>query len=139
MGAIGDALVRFAQPLIDGTDGSPEQLRKAFSLAQLCWNLAVTSEERRDALLAQMQPDLNMDDGEFKEFKSNIVFPMILRHRELFPGMHQKGAMAPSRRAPSHAIPPSAPPRLVKKYAGTGRNAPCPCGSRKKYKVCCGR
>jgi uncharacterized protein YecA (UPF0149 family) len=22
--------------------------------------------------------------------------------------------------------------------AGPGRNAPCPCGSRKKYKQCCG-
>jgi len=31
-------------------------------------------------------------------------------------------------------------PRLpVKKYAGTGRNETCPCGSGKKYKVCCGR
>lgn len=24
------------------------------------------------------------------------------------------------------------------KYPGTGRNAPCPCGSGKKYKKCCG-
>jgi preprotein translocase subunit SecA len=24
-------------------------------------------------------------------------------------------------------------------YAGVGRNAPCPCGSGKKYKVCHGR
>ena len=24
-------------------------------------------------------------------------------------------------------------------YAGTGRNAPCPCGSGKKYKMCHGR
>lgn len=38
---------------------------------------------------------------------------------------------------PSDAIPPAAP-RLVKKYAGTGRNEPCPCGSGRKYKKCCG-
>ena len=30
-------------------------------------------------------------------------------------------------------------PRVVKKYAGTGRNERCPCGSGKKYKLCCGR
>ena len=24
-------------------------------------------------------------------------------------------------------------------YAGVGRNAPCPCGSGKKYKMCHGR
>ncbi len=30
---------------------------------------------------------------------------------------------------------PSVPPRRQ----GVGRNAPCPCGSGKKYKVCCGR
>ena len=30
----------------------------------------------------------------------------------------------------------SSPP---KKYAHTGRNDPCPCGSGKKYKKCCGR
>lgn len=33
---------------------------------------------------------------------------------------------------PTYNLPP-------KPYAGTGRNAPCPCGSGKKYKRCCGR
>jgi hypothetical protein len=51
MGAIADAMSRFAQPLIDATDGSPEQLQRAFTLSQLCWNLAITPEEKRDGLL----------------------------------------------------------------------------------------
>jgi len=86
-----------------------------------------------------MQPVLKMDDEEFQEFKQTVVTPMILRHQELFPSMNKVGAMAPSRIVPSHEIPPPAPRRFVKKYAGTGRNEPCPCGSGKKYKLCCGR
>jgi len=29
--------------------------------------------------------------------------------------------------------------RRVKKVVKIGRNEPCPCGSGKKYKKCCGR
>lgn len=38
-------------------------------------------------------------------------------------------------------LPPFPSPAEVneKKYPGTGRNEPCPCGSGKKYKKCCGR
>jgi len=36
MGSFADALSRFAQPLIDDTDGSPEQLQQALKLSQLC-------------------------------------------------------------------------------------------------------
>jgi hypothetical protein len=32
--------------------------------------------------------------------------------------------------------PPAIPTYLPAKYAGTPRNAPCPCGSGKKYKRC---
>ncbi|MBU4175922.1 MAG: SEC-C domain-containing protein [Actinobacteria bacterium] len=31
------------------------------------------------------------------------------------------------------------PPEPVKFQAKVGRNEPCPCGSGKKYKKCCGR
>jgi len=32
------------------------------------------------------------------------------------------------------------PPRMpIKKQKKIGRNDPCPCGSGKKYKKCCGR
>jgi len=139
MGAIADAMCRFAQPLIDATDGSPEQLQRALLLSQLCWNLAITPEGDRDDFLATIQPALTMDDGEFEEFKRAVVTPMIRRHQEMFPALQPPEAMVPSRPAASQAIPPPAPRRPVKKYPGTGRNEPCPCGSGKKYKVCCGR
>ena len=139
MGAIADAMSRFAQPLIDATDGSPEQLQRALTLSQLCWNLAITPAEKRDEFLANMQPTLKMDDGEFQEFKRTFVKPMIRRHQEMFPAMQRRGATDTSHPVPGPAIAPPAPRRPVKKYAGTGRNERCPCGSGKKYKVCCGR
>jgi hypothetical protein len=43
MGAIADAMVRYAQPLVDTCDGSPEDLQKSYLLAQLCWNSAFSS------------------------------------------------------------------------------------------------
>jgi uncharacterized protein YecA (UPF0149 family) len=139
MGAIADAMSRFAQPLIDATDGSPKQLQRALTLSPLCWNLAITPEGKRDAFLANMQPALEMDDSEFQEFKRTVVTPMIRRHQEMFPAMQRPRTTVTSHPVLSHAIPPPAPRRPIKKYAGAGRNEPCPCGSRKKYKVCCGR
>ncbi len=139
MGAFADAMSRFAQPLIEATDGSPEDLQRALSLSQLCWNLAMTPEGARDRLLADMQPTLKMDDDEFQEFIRGIVTPMIRRHQEMFPGMQHSRAIDPSRPVASRAMPQPASRRPEKKYAGTGRNERCPCGSGKKYKVCCGR
>ncbi len=36
-------------------------------------------------------------------------------------------------------LPPPEPPEPLKKGDTPGRNDPCPCGSGKKYKQCCGR
>ncbi len=140
MGAIADAMSRFAQPLIDATDGSVEDLRRTLSLSQLCWNLALMPEGERDRFLSDMQPTLKMDDEEFQNFKEGIALPMIRRHQEMFPAMHQPdGAGNPFHPEGRHTMSPRAPQRPAKKYAGTGRNECCPCGSGKKYKRCCGQ
>jgi len=34
---------------------------------------------------------------------------------------------------------PDIMPLLAEEAARTGRNDPCPCGSGRKYKACCGR
>ena len=44
----------------------------------------------------------------------------------------------PSRDGPRLILPSSNAPR-PKPNANVGRNDPCPCGSGKKYKQCCGR
>ena len=63
MRAIADAMSRFAQPLIDATDGSPEDLQRALSLSQLCWNLALIPEGKREQFLVDMQPTLEILEG----------------------------------------------------------------------------
>jgi uncharacterized protein YecA (UPF0149 family) len=141
MGAIAEAMSRFAQPLIDASDGSPEELQRALSLSQLCWNLALLPEEKRDAFMAKMQPARNIDDGAFQELKREVILPMIERHAQMFPGLHQGSRMTPAQLSATQPVQGASAPRVrsVKKYPGTGRNEPCPCGSGRKYKVCCGR
>jgi hypothetical protein len=137
MGAIAEGIAAYAQPLFDQTDGSVEQLNKAMTIGQLCWNLALLPENRRDQMLSEMRPSLDMDEDQFAEFRHSIIDPMIRRHQEMFPLMHQRGSIAawqsdPSPRAHSRAAAGEA-------YPGTEPYALCPCKSGEKYKFCCKR
>ena len=75
MGAMAEAIVAYAQPLLDDSDGSAAQTQSALTLAQLCWNLALLPEEDRDDSLAEMRPALNMDDGQFDELRTMTASP----------------------------------------------------------------
>ncbi len=137
MGAIAEAFAAFAQPLLDQTDGSEEQLNKAFSLSQLCYNLAMLPEDSRETMLSEMQQSLDMDDEEFDAFRREIVGPMIRRHETMFPGMHRRVAAnrktsASSQWADTRTVEPARTPPVTDRYA------PCPCNSGRKYKFCCG-
>ena len=137
MGALADAIVAYAQPLLDQTDGSHEQLNKALAISQLCYNLALLPDDRRDTMLSEMRPNLQMDDEEFDAFRRSIIMPMIRRHQEMFPQMHRRVSTDPSQSGPSlRAQPRMAAPGET--YPGTDRYAPCPCNSGQKYKFCCG-
>lgn len=127
MGIMAESIVTYAQPLIDETDGSYEQMQNALLIAQMCWNLALLPVTERENSLAQMRLALKMNSTEFADFCESVIVPMIKRHHEMFPNMSRfaDGGTAPS----THK----------NKYPGTGRNAPCPCGSGKKYKRCCGK
>ncbi|MGH8547953.1 MAG: SEC-C metal-binding domain-containing protein [Methylococcales bacterium] len=137
MGAIAEGITAYVQPLLNQTDGSTEQMSRAFALGQLCWNLALLPEEKREEFLGEMRPTLHLDDDEFEEFRRSVVIPMIRRHHEMFPQMSRMASMKASREAP--APPHLTTPARTQKYPGTGRNAPCPCNSGRKYKLCCGR
>ncbi len=127
MGLMAESMAAYAQPLLDATDGSHEQMQNALSIAQMCWNLALLPETEQEESLAEMQPALKMDEAEFADFRHSVIAPMIERHYEMFPNMPRSD----SQRA--------APLTREAKYPKTGRNAPCPCNSGKKYKRCCGR
>ena len=137
MGAIAEGIVAYAQPLLDQTDGSAEQLNKALAISQLCWNLALLPENERDQMLSEMRPSLQMDEDQFDEFRRAIIDPMIRRHQEMFPLMHGRVSTAASPSGP----PPPAHSRAAagETYPGTEPYAPCPCKSGRKYKFCCRR
>lgn len=137
MGAIAEGLVAYAKPLLDQTDGSQEQLDKAFAVTQLCFNLALMPDDQREMAINDMRPSLSMDDEEFEDFRSGVLLPMIERHREMFPLMHRRtdagfSQFAPAPVARTLLAPPAEPRRKIDRYA------PCPCASGKKYKFCCG-
>ena len=130
MGAIADAIVAYARPLFEETDGSESAMNRAMAVAQMCWNLALLPEDKREAAIDEMKPALKMTDEEFADFRQNLILPMIHRHHEMFPGLHNRS----KQRSDTVDVVSS----LTKKHPGTGRNAPCPCGSGRKYKLCCG-
>ena len=138
MGIIAESIGAYAQPLLDETDGSAEDMQKAFTLAQVCWNLALLPERERDVEIGELRPSFHMDDNEFEDFRRSLLMPMIQRHHEMFPNMPRLGAMGSSSAPPAPQSLPAAALR-TERYPGTGRNAPCPCNSRKKYKRCCGQ
>ncbi|CAN5450840.1 hypothetical protein BH10PLA2_BH10PLA2_03740 [soil metagenome] len=136
MGAIADGIVAYAQPLIDTTDGSIEQVNKALTISQCCWNLALMPEEAQADTIRQMRLQFKMDDAEFESFRTVMIIPMIERHKEMFPLMHNRGSTLSSPRAFS-TWKDAPSPKPVQKFAGTDPYAPCPCNSGKKYKFCC--
>ena len=136
MGAIADAIVAYAQPLLDRSDGSLEQMQKAMALGQLCWNLALLPPDQHDGAIGDLQSSLNMDDADFAELRRDVIEPMIRRHEDMFPHM---GGRAPSRPADFPLAVPPRPTPLQTEGPRVGRNSPCPCGSGRKYKHCCGR
>ena len=137
MGAIAEAIVAYAQPLLDQSDGSLEQLNKAMVIAQFCYNLALSPVDRRETMLGEIRRTLEMDDEEFDEFRRSIVVPMIERHEEMFPFLHRRGSTAPAQSVLLQRAT-TRKPESGERFPGTDRYAPCPCNSGEKYKFCCG-
>ena len=67
MGRVAESIMAYAQPLIDATDGSLEEVNKALSLSALCYNLALTPEEDRVKSLDSLRRTMNLSDMEFIE------------------------------------------------------------------------
>ena len=132
MGAIADGIAAYAQPLIDQTDGSLEQVEQALQLTTVCFNLAILPEDTREEMICDMQDRLKMDDREFDDFRSSVIEPMVRRHKEMFPLMHRRAPKGP-------LFDEHLGAKAVEKYHNVDRYAPCPCNSGKKYKFCCGK
>lgn len=90
-GGSGNAIQSFLQPLIDQTDGSPEQVEKAISLGMLFWNMALTPDDiDLTQELRQTLVEVGIaDPDEQKEFFA-LARREVERHRRLFPEMHRR-------------------------------------------------
>jgi uncharacterized protein YecA (UPF0149 family) len=133
MGVIADGLAAYAKPLLDKHSSSLEQLQYAMMLAQICWNIAVTPEEKHESRILELQKTFQLSDTEFLEFRKDIVEPMIQRHKDMFPKMRPgRSDNFMDEFIPSDPYLKDLPPKI-------GRNSLCPCNSGKKFKQCCGK
>lgn len=81
---------------------------------------------------------LNVVDGGKTDITGEIEFIAHYRHMSQKMGHHELAAFRKEKGAwlcSESRIDPKKPPVTVTKV---GRNEPCPCGSGKKYKKCCG-
>ena len=117
MGAIAESIAAFAQPLLEQTDGSEEQMQRAFIMSQVCFNLAMVQEDRREKMLSELRVSLKMDDEEFDAFRRIVVIPMIRRHEEMFPLMHRR--VAPDLSQSGRSLP------AATERSGARENGPC--------------
>nr|MDD6334959.1 preprotein translocase subunit SecA [bacterium] len=86
---------------------------------------------------AQRNPVLEYKAEGFDMFEAMIASIREQTVGTLFGLRVQKDAPMPTHKAPKEATPKAAGPARV--GAKVGRNDPCPCGSGRKYKHCCGR
>ena len=61
MGVLAESMAAYAQPLLEATAGSLEQVNRALALAQVCWGLALLPEEARNEALLELEPSLKME------------------------------------------------------------------------------
>ncbi|MFA6292485.1 MAG: SEC-C metal-binding domain-containing protein, partial [Victivallales bacterium] len=74
----------------------------------------------------------------FASLPQNLIHTQIDQFGEM--GVGGQGA-APQTEAEGQAAESASEPQItfVRNTPKTGRNEPCPCGSGKKYKKCCGK
>ncbi len=100
---------------------------------QLRQGIGLRAYGQKDPVVAYKMEGFNM----FEEMVANIQHDVV---RTLY---HARINKVPQRREPPKAVEGPAEAGAVKKTVKAapkiGRNDPCPCGSGKKYKNCCGR
>jgi hypothetical protein len=79
-------MVDYAQPLLDSTDGSPEETQRMLNLAMTFWNAALMDADARDATLGELA---HKYEGDLREEFWNTARMMIERHRAMFPEMRR--------------------------------------------------
>ena len=138
MGAIAEAMVAYAQPLIDDCDGSIEGMNKAFMLSSVCYNLGRLPEEKRESMISEMQAKFGLNDVEFEEFRQSVLSPMLQRYETMFGGRQLNGFGNSLQSRTRRSSRPTEEATGEEKLR-VDRYAPCSCNSGLKYKFCCGK
>ncbi len=108
-----------------------------YDLDHLRKGIGMRAYGHKDPLIEYQKESKNLFDQMLTRVKEEAV-EYVFRIRLASPGERRP---APQRKTPSLVSASSSEARGVKprKIAKIGRNDPCPCGSGKKYKKCCGR
>ena len=109
-----------------------EYKREAFEMFSQMFSAI---EEEAIEILFRLQPvKPEKLKGVFSSVSQEFLHPQVSRFQR-----PQEEPMSPESQpySPPHAISPQSP--SVKPQPKVGRNDPCPCGSGKKYKKCCGK
>lgn len=78
------ALIAFAEPLLEATDGSAEQVRKALDVAMMFWSLATIEKDAERARLLEAIASTSFDSPEAKDHFRSAANEMVERHRTMF-------------------------------------------------------
>ena len=82
-------MMAFAQPLLDETDGSQEQMNRMFQLAAIFWNLALFRDgEERDQQIDDLLDSFKLE-GQARSDFAQKARAMVERHRTMFPHLHR--------------------------------------------------
>ena len=129
-----------------GKNPRQEYKREAFSLFQdllsnfqfevvkMLSQVTIRQEDEAAAIERRRQQELAREQMRFQHQSVSALGGATAAAPE--PG--RQPAPGQSQAGPMTAQPPRTQP-FVRDVPKVGRNAPCPCGSGKKYKVCCGR
>jgi hypothetical protein len=77
-----DAMVKLVQPLLDLTDGSPEQMNKALTLGMTAWNLDLLPPEEREKAMQNVIEAKGWSGETAEDFRELVNF-LIQRKRAL--------------------------------------------------------
>lgn len=107
------------------------------AMDQLKQSVFIRGYAQRDPVVEYKMEGYNMFEQMTASIQEDVVRLMFHIRREKAPQvrMVQPRVMMESRGGDGEPEKP----KTVKKSANVGRNDPCPCGSGKKYKQCCGK
>jgi hypothetical protein len=135
-GLINDLIRDYAAQALNDAPAVAEYTRQLQRFAR-DWRMLFSLYGYEQAGVAQYSSLINAAAGALKAYPQAIVTSSNKQDvRSIFFHRVLDAALEPKRLA--DYLPQAATPRVEKTQGKTGRNAPCPCGSGKKYKSCHG-